>query len=319
MRRVLIGVAICLFGTPAFGQRPSDPSLLLPERAPLLDYVAVADPVRLSAGTEMGAPAAVSFDSKGHLYVLTRGPKTFLEFDPNGTFVRGFGDALFTRSHGLHIARDGNIWATDVGAHVVVQFSPIGEVLLTLGTKGEAGEWNEATGSRKLNQPTGVAVAPNGDVFVSQGHTPGTGGNPRVLKFDGNGRFITSWGGKGTGPGQFDVAHGVAVDAQGMVWVMDRENQRIQIFGSNGTFVRQVKYSGLPCSIDIGSQYIYMVNGYAGQVVQLDLSGKVLAAVGKPGTGLGEFGEAHSIAVSPRGELYVADSANSALIKFVKR
>jgi len=319
MRRVLIGVAICLFGTPAFGQRPSDPALLLPERAPILDYVAVADPVRLPAGTEMGAPAAVAFDSKGHLYVLTRGRKTFHEFDPNGTFVRGFGDALFTRSHGLHIDRDGNIWATDVGAHVVVQFSPIGEVLLTLGTKGEAGEWNEATGSRKLNQPTGVAVAPNGDVFVSQGHTPGTGGDPRVLKFDRNGRLITSWGGKGTGPGQFDVAHGVAVDAQGMVWVMDRENQRIQIFDSNGTFVRQTKYSGLPCSVDISSEYIYMVNGYAGQVVQLDLSGKVLAAVGKPGTGLGEFGEAHSIAVSPRGELYVADSANSALIKFVKR
>jgi len=319
MRRTLIGVAICLFGTPALGQRPSDPALLVPERAPLLDYVAVADPVRLPAGAEMGAPAAVAFDSKGHLYVLSRGPQAFLEFDPNGTFVRGFGDALFTRSHGLHIDRDGTIWATDVGGHVVVHLSQTGEVLLTLGTKGEAGDWNEATGSRKLNQPTDVAVAPNGDVFVSQGHTPGTAGDPRILKFDRTGRFITSWGGKGTRPGQFDVAHGIAIDAQGMVWVMDRENQRIQIFDFNGTFVREMKYSGLPCSIAIGAQHIYMVNGYAGQVVQLDLSGRVLAAVGKPGTGLGEFGEAHSIAVSPRGELYVADSASAALIKFVKR
>jgi DNA-binding beta-propeller fold protein YncE len=219
----------------------------------------------------------------------------------------------------LHIDRDGSIWATDVGAHVVVKFDPTGQVLLTLGTRGEAGPWNEATGSHTLNQPTDIAVAQSGDVFVSQGHTPGSAGDPRVLKFDRNGRFITSWGGKGTGPGQFDVAHGVAVDIQGMVWVMDRENQRIQIFDSNGTFVRQMKYSGLPCSIDIGGEHIYMVNGYGGQVVQLDLSGTVLAAAGKPGTGLGEFGEAHSIAVSPRGELFVADSANAALVKFVKR
>jgi DNA-binding beta-propeller fold protein YncE len=318
MRRVLIGVALCLFGTSVFGQRPSDLALLLPQTAPVLGYVAVADPVRLPAGTEMGAPAAVAFDPKGNLYVLTRGPRAFLEFDPEGTFVRGFGDP-FTRSHGLHIDRDGSIWATDVGAHVVVKFDPTGQVLLTLGTRGEAGPWNEATGSHKLNQPTDIAVAQSGDVFVSQGHTPGSAGDPRVLKFDRNGRFITSWGGKGTGPGQFDVAHGVAVDIQGMVWVMDRENQRIQIFDSNGTFVRQMKYSGLPCSIDIGGEHIYMVNGYGGQVVQLDLSGTVLAAAGKPGTGLGEFGEAHSIAVSPRGELFVADSANAALVKFVKR
>ena len=318
MRRILIGVAICLFGTSAFGQRPSDPALMLPQKALVLGYVAVAEPVRLPSGTEMGAPAAVAFDPKGHLYVLTRGSQAFLEFDPDGTFVRGFGNA-FTRSHGLHIDRDGSIWATDVGAHVVVKFSPAGQVLLTLGTRGEAGDWNESAGSRKLNQPTDVAVAANGDVYVSQGHTPGTAGDPRVLKFDRNGRFMTSWGGKGTGPGRFDVAHGVAIDAQGMVWVMDRENQRIQIFDTNGAFVREMKYSGLPCSIDIGTEHIYMVNGYGGQVVQLDLSGKVIAAVGKPGTGLGEFGEAHSIAVSPRGELFVADSANAALVKFVKR
>jgi len=104
-----------------------------------------------------------------------------------------------------------------------------------------------------------------------------------------------------------------------MVWVMDRENQRIQVFDANGTFVRQMKYSGLPCDIDIGREYLFMVNGYGGQVLQLDLSGKVIAAVGRSGTGPGEFGEAHSIAVSPRGELFVADPVNAGLLKFVKR
>jgi DNA-binding beta-propeller fold protein YncE len=226
---------------------------------------------------------------------------------------------MFTRAHGLRIDRDGNLWATDVGGHVVLKLDRDGNVLLTLGTRGEAGEWNEAAGSRRLNQPNDVAIAPNGDVFVAQGHTPGPTGDARVLKFDRNGRFITSWGGKGTGPGQFAVAHGIAIDARGLLWVMDRENQRIQVFDTDGRFIRQMRYAGLPCSVDIGPQYVYMVNGFAGQVVQLDLAGNVLAALGRPGKGPGEFGEAHFIAVSPRNELFVADSVNGALVKFVKK
>src|SRR4029450_10753199 len=175
----------------------------------------------------------------------------------------------------------------DVGAHVVMKMNPQGQVLLTLGTKGEAGDWNEATGSHKLNQPNDVAIAANGDIFVAQGHTPGPRGDARVLKFDKTGRFIKSWGGKGKDPGQFEVAHGLAIDARGLLWVADRENQRIQIFDADGKFVRELKYAGLPCSIDIGRQYIHMVNGFAGQVLRLDLSGKVLAATGRPGTGPG--------------------------------
>ena len=125
--------------------------------------------------------------------------------------------------------------------------------------------------------------------------------------------------GKGKEPGKFEVAHGLAVDAGGLLWVADRENQRIQVFDQNGTFVRQMKYAGLPCSFVIGKDAVFMVNGFAGQVLQLDLDGKVLAATGKPGTGLGEFGEAHFIAVSPKGDLFVADSVNGAMQKFVKK
>ena len=319
MNRLALLFAFLLCGSAALAQRPSDPALLIPETAPQLDYVAVPNPVTVPAGTTMGAAAAVAFDAKGHLYVLTRGAQAFFEFDPNGAFVRAFGDKMFTRSHGLKIDRDGNLWATDVGGHVVVKLNPAGQVLLTLGTRGEAGEWNEAAGSRKLNQPNDVAIAANGDVFVVQGHTPGAKGDARVLKFDKDGRFIKSWGGKGKEPGQFDVAHGAAFDAKGLLWVMDRENQRIEIFDGEGTFVRQLTYKGLPCSVAIGRDHVYMVNGFAGQVVQLDLSGKVLAVTGKPGTALGEFGEAHFIAISPKGDLYVADSVNGALVKFVKK
>lgn len=321
MKSAAKGFVVCLFlvGTSALAQRPSNPALLVPQDAPELGYVAVPNPITVPAGTTMGASASVTFDARGHLLVLTRGAQPFFEFDENGKFIRAFGDGLFTRAHGIRLDGDGNIWATDVGAHVVYKLTSQGQVLLTLGTKGEAGEWNEAAGSRKLNQPNDVAIARNGDVFIVQGHTPGPGGDARVLKFDKAGKFIKSWGGKGKAPGQFEVAHGIAIDARGLLWVADRENQRIQIFDADGAFVREHKYAGLPCSLDIGRESIYMVNGFAGQILQLDLNGKVLAATGKAGTGPGEFGEAHFIAVSPKGELYVADSVNSALLKFVKK
>ena len=319
MRRAAVAVAVILLSTSVLAQRPSDPALLVPETAPELDYVVAPTAVTLPAGVTMGATASVAFDANGHLFVLTRGDKTFFEFNPDGSFIRSCGDKLFTRSHGLRIDRDGNLWATDVGGHIVVKMTRDGQPLLTIGTKGEAGEWNEATGSHKLNQPNDVVLAGNGDVFVAQGHTPGAEGDARVLKFDKNGKFIKSWGGKGSGPGQFQVAHGIAIDAKGLVWVADRENQRIQLFDQDGKFVREVKYKGLPCSLDIGRQYMYMVNGFAGQVLRLDLNGKVLAAMGKPGKGPGEFGEAHMIAVSQKDEIFVADSVNAALVKFVKK
>lgn len=319
MSRVAAAVLVVLLGTSLLAQRPSDPALLVPETAPELDYVLSPMPVSLPAGITMGATASVAFDPNGHLYVLTRGETTFFEFNPDGSYVRSFGNKLFTRSHGLRIDRDGYLWATDVSSHIVVKLNHDGETLLTLGTRGEAGEWNEAAGSRKLNQPNDVAIAANGDVFVVQGHTPGPNGDARVLKFNKDGTFIKSWGGKGNAPGQFQVAHGIAIDAKGLLWVTDRENQRVQIFDQDGTFVRAIKYKGLPCSLDIGRDAIYMVNGFAGQLVKMDLDGKVLGALGKPGKGPGEFGEAHMIAVSPKGEVYIADSVNAALVKFVRK
>jgi len=317
--KVVAALVPFLLATSVLAQRPKDPALIVPQVAPELDYVVAPTAVTLPEGTTMGATASVAFDSRGHLFVLTRGDRTFFEFDQNGAFVRSFGDRLFTRSHGLRVDGEGNLWATDVGGHVVVKLSPQGQPLLTLGTRGEAGEWNEAAGSRKFNQPNDVAISANGDVFVVQGHTPGPNGDARVLKFDKTGAFIKSWGGKGSGPGQFQVAHGIDIDSKGLLWVADRENQRVQVFDADGTFVREIKYAGLPCSLDIGRQYIYMVNGFAGQVLRMDLNGKVLAALGKPGKGPGEFGEAHMIAVSPKDELYVADSVNAALVKFVKK
>ena len=124
-------------------------------------------------------------------------------------------------------------------------------------------------------------------MFVSQGHTPGANGDARVLKFDKDGKFLAQWGGKGNEPGKFQVAHGLAIDPQGNLWVADRENQRIQVFTPAGAFVREMKFNGVPCSIAIGPQGAFMVNGYAAQIVQMDLNGKVLAVHGQVRQGAG--------------------------------
>lgn len=320
MNRSVLVFAMAAVATCALAQRPSDPALVIPEQAPLLDYLPVSNPLTIPEGVTMGASSDVAFDSKGHLWVLNRGEHPLMEFDESGKFVRSLGEGMFTRTHGIRFDKDGNIWVTDVGGHFVVKLSPEGKTLLTLGTKGKAGEWNEAAGSRLLNEPNDIVFAPNGDFFITQGHSPGAGkGDPRVLKFDKNGKFIKTWGGKGAEPGKFDVAHGLAIDAKGLLWVTDRENQRIEIFDQDGKYIREVKFKGLPCSLDIGRQNIYMVNGFAGQILKLDLDGKVLAAMGKPGNGPGEFGEAHFIAVSPKGDIWVADSVNRAVQKFSKK
>jgi sugar lactone lactonase YvrE len=296
-----------LFCLHAFAQPPTDPALLIPQDAPPLNYVAVPDALALPASA--GAPAAAAFDSRGHMFVLTRGPVAFFEFDGDGKFLRSFGEGLFTRAHGFLIDKEDNLWATDVSGHIVQKFNPQGQLLLTLGTKGQKGI---------LNEPNAIAIGRDGDIFIAQGHAPGKG-DPRVLKFDKSGQFIKSWGGEGNAPGQFNVAHSIAIDANGLLWVADRENQRIQIFDQDGSFIKQLKYAGLPSAVSIGAQYIYMVNGFTGQLVRLDLKGNVLAAVGKPGKGVGEFGEAHAVAVSPKGDIWVADTVNRALQKFVKK
>src|SRR6202162_5925021 len=138
---IFLAGAVC-----ALAQRPSNPALLVPQEAPALDYVAVPNPLPVPDAAAMGASSDVAFDSKGHLYVLSRGAKPLTEFDENGKFIRAFGDGLFTRNHGIRIDKEGNIWTTDVGAHIVMKLSHDGQVLLTLGTKGKAGEWNEAAG-----------------------------------------------------------------------------------------------------------------------------------------------------------------------------
>jgi len=192
-------------------------------------------------------------------------------------------------------------------------------VLLTLGTRGQAGSWDEAAGTRLLFEPADIAFAPNGDVFIVQGHGRGEG---RVLRFDKTGKFIKSWGGKGPAPGQFDQPHSILVTADNQLLVADRENRRVQVFDLDGSFIKAWKFNGLPCGLLIGpDRQLYLATGFSGQILRLNSDGKAVAMMGQPGPGpaLGEFGEAHYMAIAPSSDIYVADTINAKLHRFTKK
>ena len=287
------------------------------EKAPDLGYKPVPHGLAIPEHVTLGASASVAVTPDGHLVLFNRGRVPLLEFDAEGRFVRSLDKAEYTRPHGLRIDRAGNIWTTDVAGHTVTKMNPRGEVQLVLGVKGQSGEWNEAAKTRLLNEPTDVGFGPSGDIFVTTGHGQAV---PRVMRFDRNGTFIRSWGGKGAAPGQFDVAHSVVVDGKGLVYVADRQNRRVQIFDVDGNFIKTWPFAGLPCGLLIARDgQMYLVTGFAGQILKLDANGKALAATGQPGKALGEFGEAHYVAFGPRDEIYVADPVKPELHKFVKR
>jgi len=288
------------------------------EKVPDLGYTDTAHGLQLPAGMTMGAPSSVATTSTGHIIVLNRGPFPLLEFDSRGAFIRSIANAQVARPHGMRVDAEDNIWMTDLLGQTVTKISPSGEVLLTLGVKGQTGDWDEAKNVRLFNEPTDVAIGPRGDIFVVQGHYQ-PNPHPRVIRFDKTGKFITSWGDKGTGQGQFIDAHSIVIDQKGLVYIADRLNRRIQIFDVDGKYIKEWKYLGLPCGLYLDrTGTMYLVTGWSGQLLKLDSNGKPVAATGEPGKGLGKFGEAHYLTVGPGGEIYVADTSNSFLHKFVK-
>lgn len=288
------------------------------ETAPALGYHPIETGLSLPEGIKMGASSGVAFDAQGHMWVLNRGEHPLMEFDGNGKMLRAMGEGMFNRGHGLRIAPDGNIWTTDVQGHTVMKWSTKGEVVLTLGTRGQSGNWDEAAGTRLLFEPADLAFAPNGDVFVVQGHGRGDG---RVLRFTNAGKFITSWGGKGSEPGKFDQPHSILVTPQNQLLVGDRENRRVQVFDLDGKYITEWKFKGLPCGLLVGpDKQIYLATGFSGQILRLNADGKAVAMMGQPGPGpaLGDFGEAHYMAIAPNSDIYVADTINAKLHRFTK-
>jgi DNA-binding beta-propeller fold protein YncE len=205
----------------------------------------------------------------GQATCIGRGPANppILEFAPSGKLLKSFGDGLFAYNHGFTIDGDGNLWATDVNdqesilgmsarnadgvimGQEVLKLSPAGRVLMILGREGVAG-----TGPDTFDRPTSVAVAPDGDIFVSDGHAPNKSGTARVVKFSKDGHFIKAWGRKGSAPGEFDEPHDIFVGgSRGWVYVADRRNSRIQVFDQDGNFIVAWKQFGQPSSVFVGS------------------------------------------------------------------
>ena len=286
----------------------------------LQDYTPVAfdEAFALPASMETASYAGVAMNAQDNLVILSRSAPPFLEFDKAGQFVRAFGaDDLLRRAHGMHIDTAGNMWVTDVADHVVMKLDKDANVLMTLGTKGESGEWNEAMGSRLFNEPNDVALDSMGNIYVAQGH----GGNmPRILKFSPAGQFITQWGSRGYGAGEFVAAHAIEIDANDILHVADRENMRIQRFDTNGTLQREWKFDAMVCAIYLHQDgFMYITTGFDGELAKVDMDGNVLGSIGSPGTGNGQFGEAHALTVDGDGNAYIADVINRRVQKFAKR
>jgi NHL repeat len=189
-----------------------------------------------------------------------------LQFDPSGKLLKAFGAGMFGYPHGFTVDRDGHLWVSDVNdsdtvlgmparnaagvvlGQEVLELDQNGKVLMTLGKMGVGG-----SGTDTFDRPTGVAVAPNGDIFVSDGHSPNKSNNGRVVKFSRDGRFIKTWGHKGSAPGDFDDPHDIFVGGSlGRVYVADRRNSRIQIFDQDGNFITAWHQFGQPSSVFVG-------------------------------------------------------------------
>ncbi len=206
-------------------------------------------------GLAWGQVISVDVLPNGNMVVFQRAEPPLLIFDPSGTLVKSFGDGMFVQPHGLTVDREGFIWASDAGARngkgqQVFKFTQDGKVVMTLGTAGVAGE-----SATTFNGPTDIAIAPNGDIFVSDGHV-----NNRVVKFSKDGKFIKAWGKKGSGPGEFNVPHTLAFDSRGRLFVGDRSNSRIQIFDQDGKYLEEWKQFSRPSGIFIKGDTILVAD-----------------------------------------------------------
>lgn len=266
------------------------------ESVPKLNYEVITDFFQLPAGEHLVEPAGVAVNSKGHVYLFHRGKHPLMEFDSSGKFLRSIADDLFVTAHMLRIDADDNLWTTDVGSHVVLKLSQEGRVLLALGRMRIPGD-----DVLHFNQPTDVAWDREGNIYVADGY-----GNSRVLKFDKYGRPLLGWGMKGTGPGQFDTPHTIAIDGD-LVYVGDRENARIQIFDRSGQFLRQWTLGHPFCVLLAPDHFLYMADAIAGRILRIDPQGRVVGSFDGPQPGQGPHFDPHQIALAPDGAIFTAE------------
>jgi hypothetical protein len=271
----------------------------------------------------------IGIDSKDRVYVLTRAKPRVIVYDRDGRYLHSWGDGFFTeRTHGLTIGAGDEVYVVDEGSEVIYRFTTDGTLVQTIGTVGVASDTgydgkslDTVRGGGPFNRPTNVAIAPNGEIYVSDGY-----GNCKVHRFSRAGALIQSWGEPGIGPGQFFLPHGIAVSSDGQVLVADRENDRIQIFNLEGTYETEWTNVQRPTNVRLGSDgFVYVSELWRpighksyrlgvtsvdlpGRVSVLDRTGRVVVRWGGPDrVAAGNFVAPHDIAVDSHGDVYVGE------------
>jgi sugar lactone lactonase YvrE len=303
-------------------------------------YRTVEGWAKLPAGRSWGATSAVDVAPDGKsIWIAERcGANTcagsslpaILLFDPAGQLTTSFGAGMFVFPHGIHVDLRGNVWVTDARGrdgkgHQVFKFSRDGKLLLALGKAGVTGE-----GPDEFNQPSDVAVAANGDVFVADGHDENS--NARIVKFSKDGKFIKAWGKRGTAAGEFDTPHGLAFDSRGRLFVADRGNNRIQIFDQDGRYLEEWKQFSRPSGIYIDkNDVLYVADSESnrktnpgwkrGIRIGSVKDGKVTAFIPDPEPDPERVitSGAEGVAADARGNIYGAEVGTRALKKYVKK
>ena len=265
-----------------------------------------------------GQTIGLDLDGDGNLWVFHRCFSTscnqgrenvtpVLKYDPSGRLVDSWGDGMFIWPHGFFLDADGNVWTTDARGedgkgHQVFKFTRDGTLLMTLGTAGVAGD-----GQNTFDGPADVVVAPNGDIFVVDGH-----GNNRVVKFAKDGRFLMEWGEEGTGPGQFNEPHCLAFDSRGRLFVGDRLNQRIQVFDQDGRYLAE--WPGIMAS------GMYITDDDVLYVADYQLRFGIVIANANDFSEIGFIENAlpEGVAVDKMGNVYAGEVAGRNLKKFAR-
>ena len=245
----------------------------------------------------------ITADGRGNVVVLVRTAPYFRVFTRDGRFVKAFGeDGLFESAHSVTVDAQGFLWVTDSAAHVVHKFGPDGRLLMTLGKKGVAGD----NASRDLfNQPNHVAVAPSGDIYVSDGYQ-----NARVVQFSSNGQFVRIIGGvKGSQPGQLQLPHGVALDSRGRILINDSDNQRVSVFDKDGRFVETWPYPSRGGIAVASDDTVYISDVNVG-IVNILKNGKRIDSVSAD--------RAHGMGIDTDGSIYVSGASRMTVMKITK-
>jgi DNA-binding beta-propeller fold protein YncE len=275
-----------------------------------------------------GGVSAVAINSKGHLFAFQRnaaGKPQLFEFDENHKLVRTIGEDVIghqNKAHGMAIDAEDNVWICDENGDTVMKLSPQGKLLMTIGVPGQRGDWDEAKGQRLLWQPLHLAFAPNGDIYIAEGHANESPndvdksatnaiGAARVLHLDKNGKFVNQWFGNHAGQGHFSMVHGIAVNPDnGNVYLGDREEYRLVVYDAHGKFVRTIQMRNLTCALYVDPhKQLWLATGQDGQIFKIDWDGNVLGAIGNgPGNGDGQFYESTYMAMDSAGNLYAGDT-----------